>query len=190
MEYYTIKPKLYGNSSILSKSVDLDFFLPKIDFQVDALERHLLGTQQWITSMRQQGTLYGEFMKAKMSFIAYPFFKPSDQRLTYGKIRLLLPEDIAAMKIIAISQRGRKRDFIDLYWYCQHRERLADVIYRSVRQYPGQDDNMNHILRSLIYFHDAEEDPMPNMYFTASWQTIKTFFRREVPIATKKIYNI
>lgn len=172
------------------KSVDLDFFLPKVDFQVDALERQLLATKHWTTSLRQAGTLYGEFMKAKMSFIAYPFFRPSSQRLAYGTIRMLLPKDIAAMKIIAISQRGRKRDFIDLYWYCQHQKKLAEVITHSLRQYPGQDDNLNHILRSLVYFHDAEDDPMPDMYFTTSWQAIKAFFRREVPPVTKKFYNI
>lgn len=172
------------------KSVDLDFFLPKVNFQVTSLERHLLATKQWVTSFRQAGTLYGVFMKAKMSFIAYPFFQPSSQRLAYGTIRMLLPKDVAAMKIIAISQRGRKRDFIDLYWYCQHQEKLADVIDHSLRQYPGQENNLNHILRSLVYFQDADEDPMPDMYFTASWQTIKSFFKREVPRVTKAFYHI
>lgn len=47
-----------------------------------------------------------------MSFIAYPFFVPSKQFLKYGNIRILLPTDIAAMKIVAISQRGRKWDFV------------------------------------------------------------------------------
>ena len=122
------------------KSVDLDFFLPKKNFQIDTLERNLFVTKRWTTSFREAGTLYGEFMNAKMSFIAYPFFQPSPQRLSYGSIRLLLPNDIAAMKIIAISQRGRKRDFIDLYWYCKNREALEDVVRRAVRQYPGQED--------------------------------------------------
>jgi predicted nucleotidyltransferase component of viral defense system len=73
-----------------------------------------------------------------MSFIVYPFFQPSLARLRCGNIRILLPKDIVAMKIVAISQRGRKRDFVDLYWHCLNRESLGDVVRRALRQYtPG-----------------------------------------------------
>lgn len=171
-------------------SVDLDFFLPQTHFDETALERQLLATKKWTTSFRADGTVYGELVKAKMSFIAYPFFRPTKKRLACGTIRLLLPEDIAAMKIIAISQRGRKRDFLDLYWYCHQRERLAEVIYRSLQQYPGQADNLNHILRSLVYFDDAENDPMPETYFKVTWRSIKTYFRSEVPAITRKFLGL
>lgn len=171
-------------------SVDLDFFLPKTKFDETALECQLLATKKWTSSFRASGTVYGVLDKAKMSFIAYPFFRPSKKRLACGKIRLLLPEDIAVMKIIAISQRGRKRDFLDLYWYCKHQECLVDVIYRSLKQYPGQENNLNHILRSLVYFDDAESDPMPQTYFVIGWPEIKTFFRREVPKITRNFLGL
>ena len=137
------------------QSVDLDFFTPKGEFRETALERALFNTGAWATSFRQEGTLYGTFEGAKMSFIAYPFFQPSQERVCYKNICLLTPPDIAAMKIIAISQRGRKRDFIDLYWYCKNREALEDVVRRAVRQYPGQEHNSVHILKSIAYFADA-----------------------------------
>src|SRR3989338_7233206 len=99
-------------------SVDLDFFTEQSRINETALERKLLDTGKWKTSLREDGTLFGLFHGAKMSFIAYPFFHPKAKRRRYGNIIMLAPEDIAAMKIVAISQRGRKRDFIDLYWYC------------------------------------------------------------------------
>ena len=172
------------------QSVDLDFFIPKIGFDEVRLERELLYNKQWTTSFRQKGTVYGILLKAKASFIAYPFFKPSLNRIRCGNVNLLTPKDIAAMKIVAISQRGRKRDFLDLYWYCQNQEPLYDVISRAIHQYPGQDDNLHHILKSLVYFADAEEDPMPTIFFDASWKVIKEYFRREIPIITKDFLGL
>ncbi len=63
------------------QSIDLDFFTAHNAFDELALERQLLKTGKWTTSLRQDGTLYGVFKKAKMSFIAYPFFRPSSEYL-------------------------------------------------------------------------------------------------------------
>lgn len=82
------------------------------------------------------------------------------------------------MKIIAISQRGRKRDFVDLYWYCANREPLGDVFSRALRQYP-QEHNVPHLIKSLAYFADAESDPMPRCFFPVKWKNVQEYFRRE-----------
>lgn len=172
------------------QSVDLDFFTPRASFQETDLERKLLKTTLWHTSLRREGTLYGTLAGAKMSFIAYPFFRPAKPKIGFGKLRILAPEDIAAMKIIAISQRGRKRDFADLYWYCVNREPLELVISHAVAQYPDQDHNLPHFFKSLTYFEDAEGDPMPRLFFDATWNGIKKFFRREVPVVARKLMRL
>lgn len=172
------------------QSVDLDFFLPQSAFQDASLERSLFATGNWNTSFRQKGTLYGSLLNAKVSFIAYPFFQASPKRKALGFIRILLPDDIAVMKIIAISQRGRKRDFVDLYWYAKNKEPVSNVITRAIHQYPGQEDNLHHILKSLVYFEDAEEDPMPKLFFEASWKEIKEYFKKEIPRVTKEFLGL
>lgn len=172
------------------QSIDLDFFSPRGTFRATALERLLFNTGLWETSFREGGTMYGKLMDTKMSFIAYPFFKPSLQRVRCGNICILVPRDIAAMKIIAISQRGRKRDFVDLYWYCNNLETLDAVIRRAIHQYPGQEHNLPHIFKSLVYFEDAEGDPMPKLFFKADWKTVKTYFRREVPRVAKELLKL
>lgn len=168
------------------QSVDLDFFTTKSKISERAIERLLLATGEWQTTYLEVGTIYGIFMGAKMSLIAYPFFIPSNQEKRCGNLRLLVPDDIAAMKIVAISQRGRKRDFVDLYWYCKNRDSLASVVLRATSQYPGQEKNMAHIIKSLSYFDDAEADPMPTLFFHATWLGIKQFFRREVKKIAEK----
>ena len=145
---------------------------------------------EWHTDVLREGTIYGKLSGAKVSFIAYPFFHSKKDPLWYGSVRILTPEDIAVMKIIAISQRGRKRDFVDLYWYAKNKESIFDAIMRALHQYPGQEENLNHILKSLVYFKDAEEDPMPNLFFEASWKEIKEYFLQEIPRITKEFLGL
>lgn len=162
------------------QSIDLDFFSTKKEVKEVSVERQLINTNKWKTTYLDRGTIYGTFEGAKMSLIAYPFFFPSKEKLQCGNIRLLQSNDIAAIKIVAISQRGRKRDFTDLYWYCTKHKKLIDVIKKAIKQYPGQKNNITHILKSLTYFDDAENEPMPKIFFKASWKEIKLFFQKEV----------
>lgn len=171
------------------RSIDLDFFIPQGDFSAPVLlDRFPKNT--WSTSIAREGAIYGALMGAKVSFIAYPFFIPLQPCNWYGEVRILSPRDIAVMKIVAVSQRGRKRDFIDLYWYVTHREALAQLIRSLPQQYPTVAHDYHHILKSLMYFVDADQDPMPEVFFKTSWKTIKSYFRREVPKAAKELLKL
>lgn len=162
------------------QSADLDFFTPQKTIDDAAIDQELTrASSEWKSNYRERGTIFGELTGTKVSLIAYPFFIPSPRRVRFGTIRLLVPEDIAVMKIIALSQRGRKRDFVDLYWYCVNREPLEKIIWRALLQYPGQNHNVPHILKSFTYFADAEDDPMPEIFFRANWASIKAYFLEE-----------
>ena len=97
------------------KSVDLDFFTTEKGFNVKALLISFSEYKTWEANVEENNTLYGKLLGAKMSFIAYPFFIPKQEYIKYGTINILQSRDIAVMKIVAISQRGKKRDFYDLY---------------------------------------------------------------------------
>lgn len=165
------------------QSVDLDFFTLDADFERSVLERRLLKLHDWSTTFQEEGTLYGELSGAKVSFIANASFKPSKERLQMGNIALLLPKDIAVMKIMAISQRGKKRDFVDLFWYCSQSKRgegLDTLISRTLDQYQMQEGHEIHLLKSLVYFDDAETDPLPRVNFPIQWGNVKSYFNHEV----------
>lgn len=169
------------------KSVDLDFFTTEKDFDKPELLGNFSGSSKWRTILNRKNTIYGELFKAKVSFIAYPFFIPIQKFVNYDAIKILHPLDIAVMKIIAISQRGRKRDFFDLYWCAKNIEPLEKTIKRLKIQYPTVAHDYHHILKSLVYFSDAENDPEPEIYFKASWKNVKDFFKKEIPIIAHKI---
>ena len=167
-------------------SVDLDFFTPEKSFSLATMTGHL-SMPGWTSDILQDDTIYGRLHGAQVSFIAYPFFIPRAPKRSYGSIVVLAPEDVAVMKIVAISQRGRKRDFVDLFWYCLHQEPLETVLKRLPDQYPSVAHDYHHILKSLTYFADAEEDPMPDLRFKAEWEEVKRYFLTEVSRAAKSL---
>jgi len=83
------------------------------------------------------------------------------------------------MKIAAISERGTKRDFIDLYFILQ-KITLAEAFNFYDRKYQKLSSNLVHIKKSLVYFDDAENDPMPKMIISVSWEKVKFFFEGEI----------
>ena len=169
-------------------SVDLDFFIPKPDidatFIISSLSKY-----NWTISLREKDTLYGTLEEAKISFIAYPQFIPLHPFITDHMMNILDARDIAVMKIIAVSQRGTKRDFFDLYWYTKNKEPLADVVKRIGFEYPKLQHNYHHIMKSLTYFDDAEEDPEPQIFFEASWEQVKQYFLTIVPTVANEVLS-
>lgn len=163
-------------------SVDLDFFLPEKGFDLASVLNHF-SSPDWTTEIARENTIYGIFFGTKVSFIAYPFFKPRQPYRQYGQVKVLQPGDIGVMKVVTISQRGRKRDFIDLYWLCQNVQPFQHFIELLPDQYPSVAHDFHHIIKSLVYFDDADKDPMPQLNFRADWRLIKRFFQEE----TKKI---
>ncbi len=164
------------------RSVDLDFFTPEKTFAPASVITHF-SQDVWQAEIVKDGTIYGVVKGAKVSFIAYPFFIPVVPKLRYHAVEVLDKNDIAVMKIIAVSQRGRKRDFFDLFWYAKNIAPLASVIKKLPRQYPTVAHDFHNIIKSLTYFADAENDPMPEIFFPATWLEVKKFFQAE----TKKI---
>jgi len=168
------------------RSYDLDFFTKNKIFDEKKVEKILNDKGEWITNAISKGTVYGIFFGTKMSFISYPYFKPAEKMRNFGTVFLLTPPDIAVMKIIAISQRGKKRDFFDLYWICQNVEALYNSILKVNKQYSVR-QNLTHILKSLVYFEDAESDPEPDIFFKANWEEVKDYFKKEILNITNKI---
>lgn len=93
-------------------------------------------------------------------------------------IPILDTADIAAMKILAIEDRGTKRDFIDLYFLCQEFS-LKQMLKFYDQKYGVLEEHLYSIIRSLDYFTDADIDPNPEMLIPVDWEEIKQFFKKE-----------
>jgi len=101
--------------------------------------------------------------------------------IAYQEIELASIEDIAAMKMIAISMRGKRRDFIDAYYLLQ-KFTLKKIIEFTIEKYPSYQPMV--ILKGLIYFKDAEDEDLSRgikvLDKNFSWEVAKKRIFEEV----------
>jgi hypothetical protein len=87
------------------------------------------------------------------------------------RLRLANIEDIAAIKLSAITGRGSKKDFIDLYFLLNWMS-LNEMLNFYLEKY--MDGSLFLVLKSIIYFDDADTDELPDMLVPVSWKMVKT----------------
>ncbi|MBU4124638.1 MAG: nucleotidyl transferase AbiEii/AbiGii toxin family protein, partial [Nanoarchaeota archaeon] len=80
--------------------------------------------------------------------------------------------DIACMKLDTVSSRGSRKDFIDLYFLLKEMS-LDDFLKLFDKKYKEINYNKTHLLKSLVYFKEAEESPIPKMIKKVSWKEMK-----------------
>jgi len=159
-------------------SVDFDFFTPK-EFMPKKFSGALSKLGSFDEDQADKGTVLGKFKGASFSLFIYkyPLIFPA---IKYLSLDIADIRDIAAMKIDAIATRGAKRDFIDLYFICQSGYRLKKLLNIYDKKYKNLATTKTHIMKSLVYFEDAESDEMPKMLKKAAWEDIKKYFENEV----------
>jgi predicted nucleotidyltransferase component of viral defense system len=160
-------------------SVDLDFFTSRRDFDPERLCQDLAVHGHIHIDQQDRRTVLGRLKGVKFSFIAYPY-PLIEETESFQGIRVAHLLDLALMKIVATSQRGTRRDFVDLFYLCRQGLRLADLIPRLPEKFKEITYPFYHVLRSLVFFDDAELDEPPQMLLPLDWEKVKSFFRGEV----------
>lgn len=94
-------------------------------------------------------------------------------------LRLASVTDLAVMKWVALSSRGARKDFIDLYFIARTGLGVASLVPMLDKKYPGSDINLYHMVKSLSYFDDAENEAWPVMRTPVSWEKIKMYFQQQ-----------
>ncbi|NCA93844.1 MAG: hypothetical protein EOM84_01565 [Sphingobacteriia bacterium] len=158
------------------KSIDLDFF-SRDDFSIEKLKKELSSLGEFVVIDQDQGTLNASLDGVKVSFLRYDYIRLYPY-IAFENINLADERDIAAMKIDAASSRGSKKDFIDLYFLLQ-KYSLAELIGFFEKKFADIKYNKMHIFKSLVYFSDAEDEPMPIMLTDVSWQKVKEKISQE-----------
>ncbi len=161
------------------ESIDFDWFTA-FPFEVAQVESRLqtLGTLEVTDAKRN--TFHGILDNVQVTFLRYPYplihpFVVSEESPNLRMASLL---DIGTMKMIAVSQRGARKDFIDLYALHHVGITLNMLTKRLPEKFLGNKINMYHIVKSLTYFEDAEEEPMPRMLTDFNWDAMKSFFQQ------------
>jgi predicted nucleotidyltransferase component of viral defense system len=164
------------------QSIDFDLFSFE-DFNTLEIVNKLNRLGDFNLFSEKENTINGELDNIKISIIGYkyPLLK---MPLNYNFLRIADILDISLMKLSAISGRGSKKDFIDLFYILK--QFSIDELFKIYHNKFGTSiANGYHLLKSLIYFEDAENDPMPIMIAKTEWEDIKEFITLKI-----KKYNL
>lgn len=152
------------------ESEDLDFF-NQDDFNPLELQQELTPFGKLEEVEIATGTLNLFLNGVKLQFLRYQY-PLLEAKLLWEGIQLSSEIDIACTKLITISMRGSKKDFIDLFFLLK--DYSLNRLFEAVQEkYRGSDYNQTHILKSLVYFDDAEQQPMPRMHKEVNWDQVK-----------------
>ena len=161
-------------------SIDLDFLsmqkfdsnslLEKLDSQFD-IENGATGKNSAALFINYKKTsIKTDFLRHR-----YPLLKPINR---VEEIRLYSLEDIVAMKLNAIANRGAKKDFYDIYSLLDHFS--MDTMLNFFREKYSKLNCMT-VIKSLAYFDDAEFEPDPVTLTGVTWENVKLRFVQIVP---------
>ena len=163
-------------------SEDVDFFRTE-SFDVGALIARLARIGRIQVQSRTGDTLHALVSGLRISFLKAeaPLLFPA---IEYRGIMLADPRDIAVMKVLAIGGRGSRKDFVDLYCLLKGGMTLPEILSLVGRRFVDIDYNAYHLQKSLVWFEDAEAEPMPDVIRNIEWPLV----RREIEDAVKAMW--
>jgi hypothetical protein len=140
------------------KSIDIDLFSSSA-FNEQEIKKHLEKKFGATVDRVSKNSIRVEINEIKVDLAVhnYPLLKPLQE---VEKIRLVSLEDIAAMKLNAITRSGnRPKDFVDMYALLEYKH-LQTWIDAYKQKYPNVNENMAR--QSLNYFNDIDIKALGN----------------------------
>lgn len=167
-------------------SVDFDFFSEKNFTTKELFERlrEIFKGHVLLNIQEEDNTLTVLIDDTiKMSFFTHKY-QLIKKPIPDGNLSLASIEDIACMKLSAITSRATNKDYIDLYFIIKHLS-LSDILENARLKYPELERNL--ILKSLVYFDDiTQEKILFKNNNDVTFEEVKNTLRSEV----KKISGV
>lgn len=157
------------------KSIDIDLF-GKLSIDEIALNEALSNIGTLIQLKKSKNINIYSLNNIKLDIVNYPY-QWIGQPIKTDTLLLAGLKDIAAMKLAAITSRGTKKDFIDVF-FLLNRFSLPEMLDFYEKKY--HDGSVFLVLKSLTYFEDADQDETPKMYVEYDWEKTKTKIIKEI----------
>lgn len=165
------------------KSDDIDLFSQR-HFFVEHYSQLFLALNGKML-IEEEGTIHALIENIKVSLLYYPYKLLLPFKTIEG-LNIASIEDVACMKIVALSQRAEKKDFFDVYEILKIFKPI-ELKKMFIEKYGIEKINCYHILKSLFYFEDAENSPEPVSHHGTTWNEVKAFFINNEKILTKDL---
>ncbi len=153
------------------RSIDIDLFSNE-SFEAEKMAKTLINDYGLLVNNRFTNTILGTINSIKIDILShqYKWIRPW---VEMKGIRMASCEDIAAMKLNAITDNGsRLKDFVDIAFLSSHFT-LQQMLDFFEMKYTGNSSII--ALKSLCYFEDIDFDVDINYRNHAiSWKTIQS----------------
>ncbi len=163
-------------------SIDLDLFTPEPFDKNELLEALIAAELDVKIESEGASMLITNINGVKVDFVkmSYPvLFSP----LRVEGVRMLSVKDIAPMKLKAVTQRGSKKDFYDIYFLLDLLP-LAEMLHLFLEKFKQHE--IFHVVKSLTYFEDAEGYADPMVFDpSVTWEKVKKVVRKAVVDVSK-----
>lgn len=197
LEFLSYPPYYLGGGTALAlqlghrTSLDFDFY-SQDKLETEKLLETIRGSFEKVEVGSQlEDTLLVILDGVKLSVFYYPY-PLIDGLLEWEGKKMASLKDIAAMKVVAIVQRARQRDFIDMYYLIQ-KLGLAEIIKAVYRKYPWYEENSRILFTALTYFEEADGDPESDRIVVVdqqvTWEKVKASISEAVA-AAEEVFGI
>jgi predicted nucleotidyltransferase component of viral defense system len=160
-------------------SVDLDIFTHNtIDNEViDTALRREFGQNYFLEDKPAFFGLFCYINDVKVDIVRFkhPLIRPT---IEIDGIRMYSPEEIVAMKVQAILNRGKKKDFWDVAELLKHFT-VRDFINLHKEKYSTQNIYIT-VPQAITYFDDAAESENPVSLKGQTWSSVKKEIQKKV----------
>lgn len=157
-------------------SVDADF-VTENPIENDLVTSQILKTFKNATDIhRGELGVFFRIDSIKVDFLSWnlPFIRHA---VLDNGWRLLHKEEIIAMKLFAILQRGEKKDYMDIASLLKDYS-LSQMLSFYRERHKASDDAV--VLRFLASYSDIEFQPLPEMLNGLSWEEAKSALARAI----------
>ena len=167
------------------RSVDLDLF-SNFSFDTTQLLENLSADFPFKLLFSANNTLKGSINQVQVDILAHRYPLVAEP-VIIENISMLSNEDIAAMKLNAISVSGQRvKDFIDIYYLLRTYtvEEMTGFYKKKYSEY-----NDANVLKSLCWFDDVDLSGWPVLLESPqlNWKTVKNSIEKATLIYLKKI---
>jgi len=140
-------------------SIDFDFFINE-DIDTDKFFeklRDIFESHKLVKTQEEKNTLsiiLNDSVRLSFMTYKYPIIKPL---IIEPYIKIASKEDIACMKLSAISSRATQKDYVDIFFLLKEFT-LKELLVFVKEKLPSLDEDL--ILKSLVFFDDVEMEPI------------------------------
>ncbi|MEG1008631.1 MAG: nucleotidyl transferase AbiEii/AbiGii toxin family protein [Clostridia bacterium] len=166
-------------------SYDFGFFT-NVKFNSNDLKNILSSIGNLEVIYQKDSTLHCTIDSVNVTFLYYPN-KLIDKCNIDNNLKYASLMDIAVMKLVALSSRGARKDYFDLYYLIKYKNIDIIKVFDNLKiKFEGRDTNLFHIVQSLTYFEDALNESEIDMIVKIDFNEIKDYFITVQKILIKK----